>query len=414
MAQIIPFRGIRPAEKFSHLIPSQSIDRYSKTELHQHLTDNPYSFLHIIQPDFKDGLHTEAGSTIRLEKVKKTYQTYIQQELLVKDQQPNYYLYRQTAHHKSYTGIIGCINIDDYFNGNIKIHEQTLTDREEKLKDYLAVCGFNAEPVLFCYPPQLAINQITQKHLIAEPSVSFSSSDGLKHELWIINQPQEIETIQHAFEQLGAVYIADGHHRSASSALLGKMRRQENPNYTGDEAFNYYLGIFFPENDLSIVDYNRLVKDLNGLSSESFIAQLEETFTVEKIGKEPYTPKHLHNFSLYINHNWYSLTPHVGKVDDTHPVKSLDASILTEAILSPLLQIEDLKTDKRIKFMPGIHGMKALQDQVDQGKAAAAFGLFPVSMKHLKWIADTNNCMPPKSTWIEPKMRNGLVIYSMV
>ena len=413
MAHIVPFRGIRPAAHIGHLLPSSSIDRYSRPALLAHLAENPYSFLHIIQPDFKDGQVTEAGSLERLQKVKRTYQQYCADDLLVQDQRPSFYLYRQITPTQQYTGIIACISIDDYFDGVIKVHEQTLTDREEKLKDYLAVCGFNAEPVLFCYEPAAAIEALTAKLVASPATIEFSSADGLQHQLWVIDDAQQVAQLQESFSMLDAVYIADGHHRSATSALLGKSRRIENPSYKGDEPFNFYLGIFFPENALRIVDYNRLVKDLNGLSTADFLERLSANFEIENKGQTLYQPTQLHEFSMYLGGDWYALRPKGDWVDEKDPVASLDASILTAQILSPLLGISDLKTDKRVQFLPGIHGMAALKDQVDSGKATVAFGMYPVSMVQLKRIADTGNTMPPKSTWIEPKMRNGLVIYNI-
>lgn len=413
MANIIPFKGIRPAKDKVHLVASRSVDGYSKDELKDKLHGNPYTFLHVISPDFNDGKITKPGSPARLHKVKAQYLKFVSDKVFVKDEQPAYYIYRQIKEDNIYTGIIGCSSIDDYFNGVIKIHEQTLTEREEKLKEYLEICDFNAEPVLFSYPNDIIIDQITDKTVQENPVYDFTTTDKVHHQLWILYDPQMIKQIQVRFSKIPAVYIADGHHRSASAALLGKSRREQNPDYTGEEPYNYYLGVFFPETQLKIFDFNRVVKDLNGLSSEAFLERIKEKFIVTSKNAGEYKPAKKHNFSLYLDGSWYSLDAKKEIVHNEEPVGSLDASILTEQILSPILNIHDLKTDKRIGFVSGIKGMKELKNQVDKWSFKAAFGLYPVEMEQLKHIADTNNIMPPKTTWVEPKMRSGLVIYSL-
>lgn len=413
MATIIPFKGIRPAKDKVHLVASRSVDGYNKTELHDKLLGNPYTFLHVINPDFNDGKRTKPGSPARLQKVKAQYLDFIKEGVFVSDDQPGYYLYQQEKEGSVYTGIIGCSSIDDYFNGVIKVHEQTLTEREQKLMDYLDVCDFNAEPVLFSYPNDAVIDEFTAKKIQSEPVYDFTTTDRVRHKLWVINSKEDVATIQGRFDQISAVYIADGHHRSASSALLGKKRREQQPGYTGKEAFNFYLGVFFPESQLKIVDFNRVVKDLNGLTREEFLKKLNDKFTVRLVGEEAYRPVKKHNFSMYLDGNWYSLDAKPAIVHNEEPVGSLDATILTEHILSPVLGIHDLKTDKRIGFVSGIKGMKELKHQVDKWNFTVAFGLYPVEMEQLKHIADTNNIMPPKTTWVEPKMRSGLVIYSL-
>ncbi|MBN8697117.1 MAG: DUF1015 domain-containing protein [Bacteroidetes bacterium] len=413
MATIIPFKAIRPAKDKVHLVASRSVDGYNKTELHDKLHGNPYTFLHVISPDFNDGKKTKPGSPARLQKVKAQYLKFIEEEVFVNDTQPGYYVYQQFKDGNVYTGIIGCSSIDDYFNGVIKIHEQTLTEREEKLKEYLEVCDFNAEPVLFSYPNDKTIDQITADTIKTEPVYDFTTTDRVRHKLWILNKKETVATIQERFSKIPAVYIADGHHRSASSALLGKSRREKNPNYTGKEPYNFYLGVFFPETQLKIFDFNRVVKDLNGMNSDAFLKRLKEKFDIKLIGEQEYKPNKKHNFSMYLDGNWYSLDAKKEIIHNEEPVGSLDATILTDHILSPILNIHDLKTDKRIGFVSGIKGMKELKNQVDKWNFTVAFGLFPVEMEQLKHIADTNSIMPPKTTWVEPKMRSGLVIYSL-
>lgn len=413
MAKIIPFKGIRPAKDKVHLVASRSVDSYTKADLNDKLRGNPYTFLHVINPDFGDGKRTKPGSDERLKKVKATYNRFCKEDIFVQDENAGYYLYQQIKEGQVYTGIIGCSSIDDYFNGIIKIHEQTLTEREEKLKHYLEVCNFNAEPVLFSYPNDVVIDEITNKILNADPTYDYTTTDRVRHKLWVINDTKQVRLLEERFSEVPAVYIADGHHRSASSALLGKTRREANPGYTGKEPYNFYLGVFFPETQLKIFDFNRVVKDLNNLTVEDFIKRLSETFIITEKGTDLYKPVCKHNFSMYINNKWYSMDAKKEIIHNEQPVGSLDASILTAHILAPVLDIHDLKTDKRIAFVSGIKGMKSLKEQVDSGKFAVAFGLYPVEMEQLKHIADTNNIMPPKTTWVEPKMRSGLVIYSL-
>ncbi|HEV7230894.1 MAG TPA: DUF1015 domain-containing protein [Bacteroidia bacterium] len=413
MATIIPFRGIRPATDKVHLVASRAVDGYSKTDLREKLKSNPFTFLHVINPDYSDGKTSKPGSPERLRKVKAKYLQFRREHVFMQDEQPCYYIYRQQKAENIYTGIIACSSIDDYFSGVIKVHEQTLTEREEKLKHYLEVCDFNAEPVLFSYPNDAVIDSITGESIQHKPDYDFSTTDRVRHSLWVLSKPETVAAIAERFRKIPAVYIADGHHRSASSALLGKSRRDLNPNYTGKEPYNFYLGVFFPETQLRIFDFNRVVRDLNGLNEQAFLERLNEKFEIENKGSEIYKPERKHNFSMYLHGQWYSLSPRKGIVNDKEPVGSLDAFILTEHILSPILNIHDLKTDKRIGFVSGIKGMEELRNQVDNWKAAVAFGLYPVSMEQLKLIADTNSIMPPKTTWVEPKMRSGLVIYSL-
>jgi uncharacterized protein (DUF1015 family) len=413
VAKVIPFRAIRPENDKVHLVASRSVDGYNTSELRDKLTQNPFSFLHVINPDFEDGLKTKPGSKERLLKVKNRFRNFLNANVFLRDEKACYYLYRQIKNENTYIGIIACTSIDDYINGVIKIHEQTITQREEKLKDYLEVCEFNAEPVLFCYPDDENINAVTLDVMRYRSDYDFTTTDKVRHTLWIINKTKSIKIISDSFGKMPAIYIADGHHRSASSALLGKLRRSRDNQYSGKEAYNYYLGVFFPESQLKIYDYNRLVKDLNGLSNEQFIDKLSKSFEVYEIAQEMFRPTRKHELSMYLSGKWYSLVAKDGVYKADSPVGSLDASILTDHVLSPVLDIHDLKTDKRISFVPGVKGPEALKAAVDEKKVAVAFGLYPVTMDHLKWIADTNNIMPPKSTWVEPKMRSGLVIYSL-
>lgn len=410
MTVIKPFKGIRPAKDKVHLVASRSVDGYKPAELSAKLAENPYTFLHIIKPKVGDKI--KPGSLEYLKRIKLNYEEFLKEEILINDEEAAFYVYTQIKEGISFTGIIGCASIDDYLTGVIKIHEQTLTNKEEKLKDYLKVCDFNAEPVCLTYPADPTIDFIISGQVHNEPIYDFTTTDKVRHKLWKITEETAVNGITERFKNIPHIYIADGHHRSASSALLGKERRIQKPDFTGDEPFNYFLGIFFPDDQLKIYDFNRVVKDLNGLSAEEFLEKLSSRFSIEQ-KKEVYRPEQLHNFSMYLDGSWYSLNLKEGSLDAEDPVATLDASILSEYILSPILDIHDLKTDNRIGFVAGIKGMKELQDQVDSGKMKVAFGLYPVSMEQLKKIADSGSIMPPKSTWIEPKLRSALVIYSL-
>ncbi len=413
MATIIPFKAVRPAKDKVHLVASRAVDGYNANELHDKLVGNPYTFLHIINPDFSDRKKTKPGSPERLKKIKSKYLEFVEEGIFINDSQTCFYIYQQQKDGNIYSGIIGCSSIEDYFSGVIKIHEQTITEREEKLMHYLDVCDFNAEPVLFSYPNDSVIDQLTEKVEATAPEYDFSTSDKVHHKLWIVNDKDDVELIRERFSKIDSIYIADGHHRSASSALLGKSRRESQASFTGKEPYNFYLGVFFPETQLKIYDFNRVVKDLNGLTAESFIKRLNEKFIVNPKGDTTYIPLHKHNFSMYLDGKWYSLDAKKEIIHNEEPVGSLDASILTEHILSPILNIHDLKTDKRIGFVSGIKGMEELKNQIDNWNFKVAFGLYPVEMKQLKHIADTKSIMPPKTTWVEPKMRSGLVIYNL-
>lgn len=413
MATIVPFKGIRPTRDKVQLVASRSVDNYSRGDLNEKLRGNPFTFLHVIHPDFNDGKRTKPGSPERLKKVKAQYEAFREEGIFERDSAPCYYIYRQRKLGNTFTGIIACTSIEDYTNGVIKIHEQTLTERERKLKEYLEVCDFNAEPVLFCYPDHEGIESITARTIAQRAEYDFTTTDRVRHELWLVNDPKDVAALLDHFKSVESVYIADGHHRSASSALLGQSRREQNPQYNGTEPWNFYLGVFFPESQLKIFDFNRVVKDLNGMTEAEFIDKLRHDFEIIPHGETIFRPQRKHTFSLYLDKNWYELVLKKGVAHDEEPVESLDAYILTQRILSPILEIHDLKTDQRIGFVSGIKGSEELKNQVDNWKFKAAFGLYPVQMEELKRIADSGNIMPPKTTWVEPKMRSGLVIYSL-
>lgn len=407
MAIIRPFKGIRPAKDKVHLVASRSVDGYNSAQLTSKLSENPYTFLHVIKPEFRETVKTKPGTPEQLQKVKKKFQQFVQEGILTPDDEESIYVYQQIKEGHAFTGIIACASIWDYFNNTIRLHEQTISDREEKLKNYLEVCDFNAEPVCLCYPENKALDGLIVKVISFPPEYDFTTTDRIQHKLWKVSDIKTVSEIVSAFGRIPAVYIADGHHRTASSALLGKSLKEKNKNHKGDEPYNYFMAVFFPESNLKIYEFNRIVKDLNFLTKDNFLRKLSANFSVEKKGTAPYKPTKPGNFSMYIEEHWYSLT-----LKEQHKDK-LDAELLTELILSPLLNIHDLRTDKNISFISGTKGIEELKKIIDSGKASVGFGLYPVTMRDIIKVADSGGTMPPKSTWVEPKMRSGLVIYSL-
>jgi len=410
MANIIPFRAIRPAKDKVHMVVSRSIAVYSRRILNAKLETNPYSFLHVIKPDHFD---KKKSKSIQLfKKVRAKFENFCDEEILSKDDNESFYVYRQVKPEGTYTGIIAGVSIDDYINGKIKVHEQTLTKREKVFEKYLSICNFNAEPVLLTYPDQNRIEQVVETVTEKEPLFDYSTPDRLRHQLWSVDNYHNITELIESFGEVDSVYIADGHHRSASSALLGKRKRKENPSYTGKEGYNYLLAYFIPESQLAIYDFNRLVKDLNNKNVKDLISKISVHFKVEK-QNSIYKPTCRHEFSMYLENEWYKLNLKSQEVTVSNPVEGLDSSILTRYILTPILGISDLKTNSRISFLGGLKGMEGLQKEVDKDRAKIAFGLYPVGVEQLKTIADTGNIMPPKTTWIEPKLRSGLTIFEL-
>jgi uncharacterized protein (DUF1015 family) len=412
MATIIPFKAIRPSSDKVHLVASRSMSTYTKVEMESKLATNPFSFLHVLKPDFGHPFVLKNDSLAYLKMIKQKFQEFLEKEILIQDQQEGYYVYRQFKNGISSTGIIGCIAIADYFNGIIKRHEDTLTEKEEKLRDYLEIVDINAEPVCFAYEDHPAIKTIIDDVLNTPPACDFSTTNEIRHQLWSISDSERIEAIGNAFKEIPSIYIADGHHRSASSCLLGseiKSKKEEGHTLPTD----YFMGIFIPESQLHILDFNRVVKDLNGKSAEAFIADLSHLFHVQVLTPPNPKPEKMHQFTMYLNGQWYALDIKSIEHNPADPVSYLDAALLTELVLQPLLGINDIRNDKRIGFVGGHEGMERLKQLVDDGKMKVAFGLFPVTMEHLKKIADAGQVMPPKSTWIEPKLRSGLTIYSL-
>lgn len=413
MATVKPFKALLPAKDKVHLVASKSVDSYNSFEIKYKIQSNPYTFLRIIKPEFNQTKKSRPNSPELLKKIKSKFLSFIEEDIFQLQQKPAFYVYQQTKDNHSYTGIIGLSSIDDYFNGKIKIHEQTLTNREEKLMHYLEVCDFNAEPILMCHPENKIIDDVIKNTINHIPYFDYTTSDCVRHKLWQVTDTNTVKMIEKGFGEVGNIYIADGHHRSASSSLLGKYKRLQNPNYTGKEPFNYFLCAYFSESQLKIYDFNRVISDLNNLYELEFIEKLKEKFEVIDRGYETFKPTKLHSMSMYLAGKWFELNVKSEFIDDSNPVSSIDAALLSEYILSSILGIHDLKTDKRVVFVNGTKGMEELKNHVDGGKMKVAFGLYPVSMEQLKRIADNNCIMPPKSTYIEPKLRSGLVIYSL-
>lgn len=412
MAKIIPFKAIRPTRDKAYLVSSMPAYIYPKHLLEAKLESNPYTFLHVINPEFRADNKTQPNSVERFENVKEKFDEFCNNKIFLQDEKESFYIYRQITKTNTYIGLITGISVDDYLNGNIKIHEHTLTQREETFKLYLDVCQFNAEPVLLTYKDNPIVDAIINKYMKTRSEYEFCTTHHIKQDLWLVNDSEDIKTLTDAFENINDIYVADGHHRSASSVLYAQSKREENPEHKPEDKFNYFLSYLIPESKLNIIEYNRTVSSLNELSIDDFLEKIKIQFELEE--KDTlYSPTRKHNFSMYLAGKWYSLTAKKGSYNEDDNVGNLDARILTQNILTPILDIVDLKTDNRISFMEGTKGAEGLQQKVDSEEAIVAFGLYPVSIEQLKAVADANDIMPPKSTWIEPKMRSGLTIYSL-
>jgi uncharacterized protein (DUF1015 family) len=403
MAIVKPFKGVRPPADKAHLVASRSYVSYTRPQLRSKLYENPYSFLHIIHPDMGSSkLHKTASNVERFELVRKKYADFIHEDILIKDLKDSFYIYRQIKNGHPFTGIIAAVAVEDYLNGKIKIHEQTLSKREETFTNYLDITDINAEPVLLMSPRSSELEKIYARYLSQRPEYDFTTTNKDRHQLWVINDAKDIVAIQNVFEQIDALYIADGHHRSASSASLCKKRNAER-NGNGTEPWNFFLGYILDENTVRIFEFNRLVKDLNGLTEKEFLKALEKDFYVN-LAPSHFKSVQKGEFSLYMDKLWYNLTVKVH-------TDELDAQVLSDLILGPILNIKDLRKDKRISFLDGPKGMEGMKHAVDKNKFKAGFGLFPVGISELKNIADNHGTMPPKSTYVEPKLRSGLVVY---
>lgn len=414
MAIIKPFRGIRPPQDLVEQVVSRPYDVLNSAEARAEAGDNEKSLYHIIKPeiDFPEG--TDEHDPRVYSKAAQNFERFQQEGWLVQDKKDCYYIYAQTMNGKTQYGLVVGAYVPDYMNGVIKKHELTRRDKEEDRMKHVRVNNANVEPVFFAYPDDALLDEIVQKYTAEKPVYDFvAPDDGFGHKFWVIDDDKDIERITEEFKGMPALYIADGHHRSAAAALVGAEKANQNPAHRGDEEYNYFMAVCFPASQLTIIDYNRVVKDLNGLTEEEFLAALQKNFEVQKMGAEIYKPAGLHNFALYLGGNWYSLTARPGTYNDNDPIGVLDVTISSNLILDEILGIKDLRSDKRIDFVGGIRGLGELKRRVDSGEMKVSLALYPVSMKQLMDIADTGNIMPPKTTWFEPKLRSGLVIHKL-
>jgi uncharacterized protein (DUF1015 family) len=409
MTKIKPFKAIRPVRDKVHLVATRPYYSYKKNVLSAKLEDNPFTFLHIINPEFGSPIKTLPNTQERFNLVSESYKKFIAEGILITEQENSIYIYRQTSGSHQYTGIIAGASIQEYEDDLIKKHEATITSREDMFTNYLDVVGYNAEPVLLSYSHSDELDVLLQEHTQKRSEYEFSTTDRIKHELWILSG-SEMDGIISSFEKIDACYIADGHHRSASSASLARLRREKGNLDINNK--DYFLAFFIDEKRMNILEFNRLIKNLNGLTKNEFLEKISTHFIVEKLSKA-HKPASEHQITVCIGGDWYLLICKPEIIHGEHPVKCLDPEILTQFILTPVLGIQDLKTDDNIEFISGAESIQTIEDQIIKGKFKIGFVLFPVTMDQVKRVADNQMIMPPKSTWVEPKMRSGLTIYTI-
>lgn len=412
MVRIKPFKGIRPPKELAKEVASRPYDVLNSQEAKEEAGEK--SLLHIIKPEIDFDPIIDEHSQEAYDKAVENFKKWQERGWLVQDPKEMYYVYAQTMEGRTQYGLAVACHFEDYMEGRIKKHELTRPDKEEDRMIHVRIQNANVEPVFFAYPAIKEIDTIVAKVVGSKnPEYDFVAADGFGHHLWTIDDDGVIARITEIFATQPALYVADGHHRTAAAARVGLEKKSQNPNHTGKEEYNFFLAVIFPDNQLNIIDYNRVVKDLNGLTPAQLIEKLKENFEVEEMGAEIYKPKFLHNFSMYLEGKWYSLTAKPGTYNDNDPIGVLDVTVLSNLVLDKILGIDDLRTSKRIDFVGGIRGLGELKRRVDSGEMAVAFALYPVSMKQLIDIADTGNIMPPKTTWFEPKLRSGLVIHKL-
>ena len=413
MAKVKPFKGVRPPRELVEEVASRPYDVLNSEEARAEAEGNPRSLYHIIKPEIDFAPGTDEHDPRVYDKAVENFNAFQSNGWLVADDKEHYYIYAQTMDGRTQYGIVVAANVDDYMEGRIKKHELTRRDKEEDRMRHVRVNNANIEPVFFAFPDNEALQAVIDKVTAGKPEYDFTAPDGFGHHFWVIDDPEMIATVTEEFDKIPYLYIADGHHRTAAAALVGNEKAKANPSHKGDEEYNYFLAVAFPASHLKIIDYNRVVKDLNGMSAAEFLKALDKDFIVEDKGTEEYRPTVLHNFSLYLDGRWYSLTAREGRYNDADPIGVLDVTISSDLILRDLLGITDLRSDKRIDFVGGIRGLGELKRRVDSGEMAVALALYPVSMDQLMAIADSGNIMPPKTTWFEPKLRSGLVIHKL-
>ena len=413
MAKIKPFKGVRPPKEFVTKVASRPYDVLNSEEARKEAEGNEKSLYHIIKPEIDFAHGTDEHDACVYDKAVENFQMFQNNGWLVQDTKEQYYIYAQTMNGRTQYGFVIAANVDDYMQGHIKKHELTRRDKEEDRMKHVRINNANIEPVFFAFPDNVELEKIIKNVTANTPEYDFTAEDGFGHHFWVINNDETISRITELFAEIPSLYIADGHHRSAAAALVGHEKALANPNHTGNEEYNYFLAVAFPASHLNIIDYNRVVKDLNGLSEDDFLNAVAQNFDIEEKGSDIYSPEKLHNFSMYLKGKWYSLTAKEGTYNDNDPIGVLDVTISSDLILRDILNIQDLRSDKRIDFVGGIRGLGELKKRVDSGEMAMALALYPVSMKQLINIADTGNIMPPKTTWFEPKLRSGLVIHKL-
>ncbi|MDD5992028.1 MAG: DUF1015 domain-containing protein [Prevotellaceae bacterium] len=414
MATIKPFKGIRPPKQFVEEVESRPYDVLDSEEARQEAGDNEKSLYHIIKPEIDFPVGTSEYDPRVYEKAAENFQKFQDMGWLVQDDKEQYYIYSQTMNGKTQYGLVVGAYVEDYLNGTIKKHELTRRDKEEDRMKHVRVNNANIEPVFFAYPDNDVLNDLIMRYAATAPEYDFIAPvDGFGHKLWVVSNDADIATITEEFRKMPSLYIADGHHRSAAAALVGAEKAKQNPNHRGDEEYNYFMAVCFQASQLTILDYNRVVKDLNGLSSEEFLARLSENFEVTDMGADTYKPAQLHEFSLYLDGHWYSLKAKPGTFNDSDPIGVLDVDISSRLILDDILGIKDLRSSQRIDFVGGLRGLGELKRRVDSGEMRAALALYPVSMQQIMDIADSGKIMPPKATWFEPKLRSGLIIHKL-
>ena len=413
MAIVKPFKGVRPPKEYVERVESRPYDVLSSEEARKEAGDNEMSLYHIIKPeiDFPEG--TSEYDEQVYEKAVENFRKFQQKGWLVQDQQDCYYLYAQTMNGKTQYGLVVGAYVNDYLTGVIKKHELTRKDKEEDRMKHVRINNANMEPVFFAYPDNSILNGLINQYAATVPVYDFIAPiDGFRHQFWVINNQQDITTITKEFQKMPSLYIADGHHRSAAAALVGAEKARQNPHHQGNEEYNYFMAVCFPASQLTILEYNRVVKDLNGMTPDEFLTRLNKDFIVTAKGEtNPYHPTRLHEFSLYLEGQWYSLVAKEGTYNNDDPIGILDVDISSRLILDKILGIKDLRTNKRIDFVGGLRGLEELKRRVDSGEMKMAIALYPVTMQQIMDIADSGNIMPPKATWFEPKLRSGLVIH---
>lgn len=410
--KIKPFAGVRPPKDLAAQVASRPYDVLNSVEAKQEAGEK--SLLHIIKPEIDFDPIADEHSQAVYDKAVENFKLWQERGWLVQDPKEMYYIYAQTMDGRTQYGLVAAANVDDYMSGKIKKHELTRKDKEDDRMIHVRIQNANIEPVFFAYPDVDEMNKIVADWVAAHaPEYDFVAPDGFGHTFWAITDDAVNARITEIFKNIPAMYVADGHHRTAAAARVGAEKRAQNPKHTGDEEYNYFLAVIFPESQLHVIDYNRVVRDLNGLTPDEFLARLGESFDVTDMGTEIYKPTKLHNFGMYLNGHWYSLTAKSGTYNDNDPIGVLDVTVLSNLVFDKILNLGDLRTSKRIDFVGGIRGLSELQKRVDSGEMVAAFALYPVTMRQIIDIADTGNIMPPKTTWFEPKLRSGLVIHKL-